>query len=164
MPPWGLGDLILQSAAQVQAASAFPPTAFEPASRPSARPSRHSPVPLQAVPLASGGAQSRLRGHVRAMGAIEANGNGAGIAGKDLKVEALREQMRAADGGRGVDAYIIPSEDPHMVRQSLCLSPVLNHHPSALLLSWFHASFLVSWLHCSFMNVCCCFIYWGTWH
>jgi hypothetical protein len=43
------------------------------------------------------------------------NGNGAAAA-KDERVEALREQMRFADGGRGVDAYIIPSEDPHMVR------------------------------------------------
>lgn len=33
----------------------------------------------------------------------------------DAKLVALRQQMAAADGGAGVDAYIIPSEDPHMV-------------------------------------------------
>ena len=33
----------------------------------------------------------------------------------DVKLVALRQQMAAADGGAGVDAYIIPSEDPHMV-------------------------------------------------
>lgn len=32
----------------------------------------------------------------------------------DPKLEALRQQMAAADGGAGVDVYIIPSEDPHM--------------------------------------------------
>ena len=31
------------------------------------------------------------------------------------KVNRLRQLMAAADGGRGVQAYIIPSEDPHMV-------------------------------------------------
>lgn len=34
----------------------------------------------------------------------------------DAKVEQLRRLMAAADGGKGVQAYIIPSEDPHMVR------------------------------------------------
>ncbi len=34
----------------------------------------------------------------------------------NYKVEQLRKEMAAADGGRGVSAYIIPSEDPHMVR------------------------------------------------
>ena len=33
----------------------------------------------------------------------------------DPKLEALRHHMAAAEGGAGVDAYIIPSEDPHMV-------------------------------------------------
>lgn len=55
----------------------------------------------------------------------EVNGNGAATAGKDLKLEALRQLMREADGGRGVDAYIVPTEDPHMVCLSLCLSPLL---------------------------------------
>lgn len=31
------------------------------------------------------------------------------------KLVKLREQMAAADGGAGVDAFIVPSEDPHMV-------------------------------------------------
>ena len=33
-------------------------------------------------------------------------------------VEQLRKEMAAADGGRGISAYIIPTEDPHMVRLS----------------------------------------------
>ena len=33
----------------------------------------------------------------------------------DSRLVALRQAMAAADGGAGVDAYIIPSEDPHMV-------------------------------------------------
>lgn len=32
----------------------------------------------------------------------------------DPKLAALRKLMAEADGGRGVDAYIIPTEDPHM--------------------------------------------------
>jgi len=36
----------------------------------------------------------------------------------NYNVEQLRKEMAAADGGRGVSAYIIPSEDPHMVRLS----------------------------------------------
>lgn len=38
-----------------------------------------------------------------------------GSAPSDPKLAALREAMAAADGGAGVHAYIIPSEDPHMV-------------------------------------------------
>lgn len=34
------------------------------------------------------------------------------------KVEQLRKEMAVADGGKGVSAYIIPTEDPHMVRLS----------------------------------------------
>ncbi len=33
----------------------------------------------------------------------------------DFKVDQLRKEMAAADGGKGVHAYIIPTEDPHMV-------------------------------------------------
>lgn len=33
----------------------------------------------------------------------------------DAKVAAMRAAMAAADGGRGVQAFIVPSEDPHMV-------------------------------------------------
>jgi len=36
----------------------------------------------------------------------------------NYNVEQLRKEMAAADGGRGVSAYIIPTEDPHMVRLS----------------------------------------------
>eukprot|EP00884_Botryococcus_braunii_P009047 jgi/Botrbrau1/18143/Bobra.53_1s0015.2 len=55
---------------------------------------------------------SPKRVQARPMASVS-NGNGVAAA-KDERVEALREQMRLADGGRGVDAYIIPSEDPHM--------------------------------------------------
>lgn len=37
-------------------------------------------------------------------------------AAADPKLEALRREMAKADDGRGVTAFIIPSEDPHMVR------------------------------------------------
>ena len=33
------------------------------------------------------------------------------------KVEQLRKEMAKADHGKGVQAYIIPTEDPHMVPQ-----------------------------------------------
>ena len=33
----------------------------------------------------------------------------------DPKLAALREALLQADGGRGVQAFIVPSEDPHMV-------------------------------------------------
>jgi hypothetical protein len=39
-----------------------------------------------------------------------------GSAPADPKLTALREAMVGANGGQGVHAYIIPSEDPHMVR------------------------------------------------
>ena len=41
------------------------------------------------------------------------------MAAVDLKLEALRHQMAATEGGAGIDAYIIPSEDPHMVSSDL---------------------------------------------
>lgn len=34
--------------------------------------------------------------------------------GGDPRLVALRKLMASADGGRGVAAYIIPTEDPHM--------------------------------------------------
>lgn len=40
------------------------------------------------------------------------------------KVEELRKLMAAADGGKGVQAYIIPSEDTHMVLQPALTFPV----------------------------------------
>lgn len=42
-----------------------------------------------------------------------------GASGGDPKLVALREKMAAADDGAGVAAYIIPSEDPHMVNPSV---------------------------------------------
>ena len=49
----------------------------------------------------------------------------------DAKVEQLRKLMAAADGGKGVQAYIIPSEDPHMVLPEAkhdILASTLDHH------------------------------------
>ena len=34
----------------------------------------------------------------------------------DPKLVALRQQMAYAEDGKGIDVYIIPTEDPHMVR------------------------------------------------
>jgi hypothetical protein len=31
------------------------------------------------------------------------------------RLSAVRAAMRLADGGAGVDAFIVPTEDPHMV-------------------------------------------------
>jgi hypothetical protein len=60
--------------------------------------------------------------------ASDTNGNGAAPA-IDERVEALRAEMRVADGGQGIDAYIIPSEDPHMVRPNLCDNTIgLGNH------------------------------------
>ena len=33
----------------------------------------------------------------------------------DSKLDQLRKEMAKADQGKGVQAYIIPTEDPHMV-------------------------------------------------
>lgn len=46
----------------------------------------------------------------------EAGPASAAPAAVDPKLAALREAMAQADGGRGISAFIIPSEDPHMVR------------------------------------------------
>ena len=47
--------------------------------------------------------------------------NGAAVT--DKKLVELRKSLASAEGGAGVDAYIIPTEDPHMVcRPSLHLS------------------------------------------
>lgn len=53
----------------------------------------------------------------------------------DPKLEALRHQMASAEGGAGVDAYIIPSEDPHMVSSlprplQIDAEPTYCHHIS----------------------------------
>jgi hypothetical protein len=51
--------------------------------------------------------QARSYRHVRAMAS---NGD----APAEPALTKLRQLMAAADGGKGVAAYIIPSEDPHM--------------------------------------------------
>jgi Xaa-Pro aminopeptidase len=40
--------------------------------------------------------------------------NGAAAAAADPRLARLREAMVKADGGKGVAAYIVPTEDPHM--------------------------------------------------
>ena len=50
--------------------------------------------------------------------------NGASTA--DDKLVALRELMEKADGGNGVDAYIVPTEDPHMVCTSVQVCNIIN--------------------------------------
>ena len=40
--------------------------------------------------------------------------NGASANGGDPRLAKLRELMAKADGGKGVAAYIVPTEDPHM--------------------------------------------------
>lgn len=37
----------------------------------------------------------------------------------DVKLENLRALMATADGGKGVDAFIVPTDDPHQVPSSL---------------------------------------------
>ena len=59
-----------------------------------------------------------------------AMGNGANGASLDTKLTALREKMAAADGGAGVVAYIIPSEDPHMA-SPLCRATGLSYGKGA---------------------------------
>lgn len=39
----------------------------------------------------------------------------AAAAAPDARVAALRQALAQADGGKGVQAFIVPSEDPHMV-------------------------------------------------
>lgn len=39
--------------------------------------------------------------------------NGAQVA-SDPRVSKLRESMAKAEGGKGVQVYIVPTEDPHM--------------------------------------------------
>ncbi len=41
---------------------------------------------------------------------------GASSGPADPKLVALRQAMADADGGKGVDVYVVPTEDPHMVR------------------------------------------------
>lgn len=49
----------------------------------------------------------------RSLNVIAMASNGAAPGG-DPKLAKLRELMAKADGGKGVAAYIVPTEDPHM--------------------------------------------------
>ena len=50
--------------------------------------------------------------------------NGASAA--DDKLVALRKLMKKADRGNGVEAYIVPTEDPHMVCTSIRTRHMIN--------------------------------------
>ena len=50
--------------------------------------------------------------------AMVAGTGGAKSGAVDPKLVALRQQMATCEGGKGVDVYIVPTEDPHMVRGS----------------------------------------------
>lgn len=42
------------------------------------------------------------------------------------KLEELRKLMSTADGGKPIHAYVIPTEDPHMVRKNSSLMIILS--------------------------------------
>ncbi len=44
----------------------------------------------------------------------------AAAAAPDARLAAFRQALAQADGGKGVQAFIVPSEDPHMVGAALC--------------------------------------------
>lgn len=46
------------------------------------------------------------------------------------KVELLRQEMAKADHGKGVQAYIIPTEDPHMVMKQPLHASLITSFPS----------------------------------
>lgn len=48
---------------------------------------------------------------------MASNGSGAAAAaaaGGDPRLAQTRQQLAAADGGKGVAAFIVPTDDPHM--------------------------------------------------
>ena len=67
---------------------------------------------------------------------------GASSGPTDPKLVALRQAMAGADGGKGVDVYVVPTEDPHMVRDCL-------HNPGCSLCSAIDRSIAktVLWMH-----------------
>lgn len=81
---------------------------------------------MQSIIIPSHGAQATLglakanaRFSTLTLGAMATVTNGAvsaPVEAVDERLQKLRKEMASADGGRGVDAYIIPTEDPHMVR------------------------------------------------
>lgn len=81
-------------------------------------PALQAPIPRhsqEAVSAAAGRPSSHSRlTQVAAMAA--AGGAPAAAAAVDPKLVAMREALARADGGKGVQAFIVPSEDPHMVR------------------------------------------------
>ena len=72
----------------------------------------------------------------------------------DERLTLLRKEMEKADGGKGVDAYIVPTEDAHMVR------PAAWHLHCSACWSWglMHAEIIHS--ACS---VSCVLLPLGTW-
>lgn len=53
---------------------------------------------------------SAIRSSLRSNAAMANNGSTAA----DPRLAKMREAMAQADGGRGIAAYIVPTEDPHM--------------------------------------------------
>jgi len=75
---------------------------------------------------------------------------GASSGPADPKLVALRQAMAAADGGKGVDVYVVPTEDPHMVwdghstyQAASCAAPMTAAMPRRC---------------CGFMRVCLCLL------
>ena len=97
-----------------------PCSRFSPASQ-HALPVLQSQAPKAAAsPSSSNNSSSRLQ--AAAMATPSAAAAPAAVAAPPLqpaaadpKLAALREALLQADGGRGVQAFIVPSEDPHMV-------------------------------------------------
>ena len=52
----------------------------------------------------------------RAMAQATNGVNAASAVAADPKLESMRAVMKSLENGKGVDAFIVPSEDPHMVR------------------------------------------------
>jgi hypothetical protein len=53
--------------------------------------------------------------------------NAASAVAADPKLESMRAIMKNLENGKGVDAFIVPSEDPHMVCVCYDKNPILLH-------------------------------------
>ena len=76
------------------------------------------PTPPQCLQTARSAPAGRCRPQVAAMAssaAAPAAAPAAAAPAADAKLNRLREAMAKADGGKGIHAFIVPSEDTHMV-------------------------------------------------
>eukprot|EP00879_Flechtneria_rotunda_P015989 GHRR01016722.1.p1 GENE.GHRR01016722.1~~GHRR01016722.1.p1 ORF type:complete len:698 (+),score=235.84 GHRR01016722.1:303-2396(+) len=69
---------------------------------------------FQATSVRHNIASSSRQGLRRIAAMSQKDTNGAAAAAADPRLTKLRELMAKADGGKGVAAYIVPTEDPHM--------------------------------------------------